>query len=280
LLAPNGNTVPATVTVAATDITAPTDPTTLIRPLTDVVIIARAEYDLATQTLSVEATSSDTLVPQTLTVGELGLPVPVSEVLTVPPGRVTVTSSAGGSDTEAVLVVDSTDSDGDGVPDTHDNCPVNANTDQADLDLDGIGDACDPDIDGDTVDNGLDNCPVNANADQADLDLDGIGDACDPDIDGDNVDNAADNCTLVANTDQRDSNGDNFGNVCDADFNNDCVVDAFDIPAFRTAFGSAGPDEDLNGDNIVDAFDVPLFRNAFGKAPGPSFVGACVPPLP
>ena len=215
LLDPNGNTVPATVTVAATDTTAPTDPTTLIRPLTDVVIITRAEYDLATQTLSVEATSSDTLVAPTVTVGELGLPVPVSEVMTVPPGRVTVTSSAGGSDAEAVLVVDGTDSDSDGVPDTNDNCT--------------------------NVANGPNTFP-----------------AGDPRI-------------------QRDSNGDGFGNLCDPDFNNDGVVDAFDIPLFRTAFGSAAPDEDLNGDNIVDAFDIPIFRTLFGQAPGASCCGVPQP---
>jgi hypothetical protein len=36
------------------------------------------------------------------------------------------------------------DTDGDGVPDTTDNCPATANPDQRDSDGDGIGDACDP----------------------------------------------------------------------------------------------------------------------------------------
>jgi hypothetical protein len=35
------------------------------------------------------------------------------------------------------------DGDGDGIPDDSDNCPEESNTDQADIDRDGIGDACD-----------------------------------------------------------------------------------------------------------------------------------------
>ncbi|MFN7961330.1 MAG: thrombospondin type 3 repeat-containing protein [Thermoanaerobaculia bacterium] len=50
------------------------------------------------------------------------------------------------------------DADGDGVPDSEDNCPMVANPDQADFDGDGLGDACDADIDGDGVANGGDLC--------------------------------------------------------------------------------------------------------------------------
>jgi MYXO-CTERM domain-containing protein len=39
---------------------------------------------------------------------------------------------------------DPTDTDADGVPDVRDNCPTTPNPDQADADLDGKGDACDP----------------------------------------------------------------------------------------------------------------------------------------
>jgi hypothetical protein len=72
------------------------------------------------------------------------------------------------------------DRDGDGILDADDNCPDDPNADQADLDGDGLGDACDPDGDGDGVLNDDDNCPSVPNADQADLDVDGIGDLCDP----------------------------------------------------------------------------------------------------
>ncbi len=58
------------------------------------------------------------------------------------------------------------DADFDGVTDADDNCPNDANSDQADVDEDGTGDACD-------------NCPIVENTSQADADGDGKGDACD-----------------------------------------------------------------------------------------------------
>lgn len=59
------------------------------------------------------------------------------------------------------------DSDGDGIANTSDNCPLLANANQTDFDGDGDGDACD-------------NCPDDSNPDQVDTDADTIGDVCDP----------------------------------------------------------------------------------------------------
>lgn len=70
------------------------------------------------------------------------------------------------------------DIDSDGVSDQRDNCVHIANTDQADINANGRGDACD-DFDRDGVINAKDNCPNEPNAAQADTDSDGIGDACD-----------------------------------------------------------------------------------------------------
>ena len=54
------------------------------------------------------------------------------------------------------------DTDGDGIADEADNCPAAANADQANLDGDSAGDACDEDDDNDGVPDARDACPAQA----------------------------------------------------------------------------------------------------------------------
>jgi hypothetical protein len=144
------------------------------------------------------------------------------------------------------------DPDHDGVSDPNDNCPNNFNPNQADLDKDGKGDACDNDIDGDNEPNSKEgnqgsdprdacdpdpNDPLcdtdgdgTPNPDDPDDDNDGVPDGQDPDpldpcvpsadacdTDGDGVNNAEDNCDNVPNPGQNDADGDGIGNACDPD---------------------------------------------------------------
>jgi len=154
------------------------------------------------------------------------------------------------------------DADSDGIDDSVDNCTNAPNTDQANLDNDDFGNACDIDADGDgangdgaggasatdsndldaditidtdndTVDDLIDNCLTVANTDQIDTDNDGAGNACDitpnGDTDLDTIDNLVDNCPLVSNTDQANFDTDPQGDACDADDDNDGVNDDVDV---------------------------------------------------
>ena len=70
------------------------------------------------------------------------------------------------------------DDDADGIENTKDNCPSTSNPDQADIDTNNRGDACE-DFDVDGVMNNIDNCPDHPNRAQQDADGDGQGDHCD-----------------------------------------------------------------------------------------------------
>ncbi len=160
------------------------------------------------------------------------------------------------------------DRDGDGICDSSDNCPEDVNADQADLDQDGMGDACDRDIDGDGLSN-PDEGALGTDPFNTDTDFDGADDheearcrsdaldaaslplaACSPgDYDGDGISNFKDNCRYTPNPDQQDSDNDIIGDACD------CVeVDAI-IP-------NSGPVAGGNTVTIIGsclAYAVPAF---------------------
>jgi hypothetical protein len=145
-----------------------------------------------------------------------------------------------GFGSEAVVIVE----DGSEFPDVIttlgcDNCPNNANADQADLDCDNAGDLCD-------------NCLTIYNPDQTDADMDGIGDACDvcpiipdpaqEDFDADLAGDQCDNCPIDYNPDQLDFDSDRFGDACD-----------------NCPFDPNLDQEDIDGDGAGDACDNCLY---------------------
>jgi parallel beta-helix repeat protein len=141
---------------------------------------------------------------------------------------------------------------------TLDNCPDMSNTDQADGDHDGTGDACDLDDDADGVFDVVDNCRSKSNVNQLDADGDDVGDVCDncPSVintgqgndDGDELGNACDNCASIANPLQENADGDALGDVCDPDDDNDTINDALDNCPFHANVGQQNGDGDPFGD--------------------------------
>jgi cytochrome c peroxidase len=104
------------------------------------------------------------------------------------------------------------DTDLDGLADTADNCPVNANPGQEDGDADGIGNSCD-------------NCSIVSNADQRDTNGDGFGNSCDADLNNDGTVNFGDFNLF---------RGAWLTTDADADFNGDGTVNFGDFNIFRS----------------------------------------------
>jgi hypothetical protein len=123
---------------------------------------------------------------------------------------VTITSDSG-FDYQAGVIIDS---DGDGIPDAEDNCPVDGNPNQQDTDSDDHGDACDDDDDNDGVLDDDDNCRLNVNPFQFDFDDDGAGDACDSDDDNDNVSDDVDACPLTLTGEVVNTGGCSVNDLC------------------------------------------------------------------
>ncbi|RMZ49533.1 T9SS C-terminal target domain-containing protein [Candidatus Marinimicrobia bacterium PRS2] len=187
-----------------------------------------------------------------------------------------------------------TDSDGDEVCDTDDNCPAEINSNQLDTDGDGAGDACDTtcpyDANNDSDDDGVcectlsdnecteleaadDNCPGTKNGsgdgedNQLDTDGDGAGDACDEcindefnDVDGDGVCYCTlDDCSAVTDIDNCRLVSNPLQENSDGDTLGDACDNCPGVDNERTDCDEDAltPDEqcDADGDDVGDACD-------------------------
>ncbi|MDT0182971.1 thrombospondin type 3 repeat-containing protein [Microbacterium sp. ARD31] len=154
------------------------------------------------------------------------------------------------------------DNDGDGIPDSTDDCPSIAGPASAG--------GC-PDYDGDGVNDFVDNCMTVANAGQADLDGDGAGDDCDLDADGDDY---ADADEPGAGLDPRDPDSDG-----------DTVLDGRDACPLLAGDATTGCPSNFSCDSVEKSWElfdptytarvvVALSPDAHLYTFGPSFI-AC-----
>ena len=140
------------------------------------------------------------------------------------------------------------DGDADGVCDALDNCPEDANPDQANADgADDGGDACDGDDDDDGVNDTLERfCesdPLNAESLPMDTDEDGV---CD----------ALDNCPEVSNADQVNTDDSrDGGDACDDDDDDDGVTDEVELACESNPLNAASQPSDGDEDGVCDTLD-------------------------
>jgi hypothetical protein len=99
--------------------------------------------------------------------------------------------------------ITASDGDGDGIPDSLDNCPAVFNPPRP-------MDQGQPDADGDQQGDACDLCPMDANTITCN-----VYTPSPSDTDADGVDDTQDNCPLVFNKSQQDSDSDGAGDACD-----------------------------------------------------------------
>lgn len=164
----------------------------------------------------------------------------------------------------------SLDADGDGYNHDSDNCPLLANPTQADLDNDGLGDACDPDIDGDGLTNTQEPA-LGTDPYLADTDGDGLSDGQEVNSSGTNpllTDTDGDGLTdgqevLVYHTNPLSSDKGDLAPLGSGDG----VVNLADLLVLsRYVEGLASPGArdtilgDMNNDGVLDVRDVLLLQ--------------------
>ena len=167
---------------------------------------------------------------------------------------------------QATLALTSLDDDLDGVPDSGDNCPLDANADQQDNDGDGPGDACDADDDNDGL---SDLAEAIAGSDPFRFDTDGdtLGDGeevniyfTDPLLADTDADGFGDVVEVGAGSDPNNSSS--IPASASGDINNDGSVDTGDVLlATRFVLGTLTPDSNqlLRGDvaPVINHVSVP-----------------------
>jgi len=171
---------------------------------------------------------------------------------------------------------ESVDSDGDGFGDNSDVFPDDVN-EWADFDGDGIGDNSDPDDDNDLYPDELEESegsdPLNSNSKPLDYDEDLIPDSIDTDDDGDGVADVDDIFPLNS-TEWADNDFDNIGDNSDLDDDNDGYLDEDDaFPYDPTEW--LDTDNDSIGDNADpddddDGVSDNLEFNLYGSDPNDS----------
>lgn len=171
------------------------------------------------------------------------------------------------------------DSDGDGIPDATDNCPIVINANQLDSDSDGQGDVCDTDDDNDGTPDVNDCAPFNGAIHPGAIEICGNGidencngmadDICSTvDSDGDGIPDTVDNCPTVINANQLNTDSDGQGDACDTDDDNDGTPDANDCAPLDVAIHPGaieicgnGIDENCNGQADEGCIATKIFRS-------------------
>ncbi|MEM7292457.1 MAG: Ig-like domain-containing protein, partial [Pseudomonadota bacterium] len=147
------------------------------------VLANDTDVDIATNSDMLEITSVTAASVGTVTLSGAG---PNNTLLYTPPASFTTNATFGytfedlaGAPASANVTVTPPDDDTDGVPNASDNCPNDANADQADFDGDGMGDECDLDDDNDGISDVLENMhdfldPFDPSDANEDFDGDGV----------------------------------------------------------------------------------------------------------